>query len=73
LIENTYNHLKPGAVFVLNVADFNDYSLVLDSILLAKDFGFYLEKVYKVKGYKTTSNFSKMNETFLVLRKNHNE
>jgi hypothetical protein len=73
LIENTYNHLKSGAVFVLNVADFNDYSLVLDSILLAKDSGFYLEKVYKVKGYKTTSSFSKMNETFLVLRKNYNE
>jgi hypothetical protein len=69
LIDNVYNHLKHGAVFVLNVADFNEYSLVLDSILLAKDSGFYLEKVYKAKGYKTTNNFSKMNETFLVLRK----
>lgn len=73
LVDNVYSHLKPGSVFVLNVADFNDYSLVLDSILLAKDSGFYLEKVYKVKGYKTTTTFSKMNETFLILRKNLDE
>jgi len=69
MILNVFNRLKIGSYFILNIADVNDYSLVLDAILIAKEIGFLMEDVHKASTFKSVTNFSKMNETFLILKK----
>lgn len=69
LIENVYRVLKSECYFVLNVSDIPKYGIVLDSILIAKEVGFTIEGVYKAASYKTHREFSRLSETFLVLKK----
>ncbi len=48
LIEGAYQLLKPGGVFVLNVADAGSYPLEHDALLLFEEVGFKREHYFKL-------------------------
>ena len=73
LIEKTYNALKHGAVFCLQVGS-QSYPLLKDGIAIAESIGFYVEDIRPLGGMTSSSlhnntDEDEENEKIIILRK----
>jgi DNA modification methylase len=69
MIRNTYNVLRPGCVFVLNIDNVEKSVIIDPAVSLSRDVGFQLEKTYYSSTLIRPGTKSKSSEPFFVFRK----
>lgn len=69
MILNTFNSLKKGKVFVLNVANYSDCHLAYISKYLLKDVGYSIKDIVYTKPVSRPVSGKSLKEEFIVARK----
>ena len=69
MIRNTYNVLRPGCVFVLNIDNVEESVIIDPAVSLSRGIGFQLEKTYYSSKLTRPGTRSESMEPFFVFRK----